>query len=241
MFNKIINFFKRLFGYKKEETILECSVKYFKSPVKILLDNGHGENTLGKRSPFSNSGVLPNIEFYEYAWNREIARMVYDKLISLNYDVELLVPEIKDISLSERVARVNKQCDKLGKNNVLLVSIHANAAGDGSQWENGRGWEAYTSVGKTNSDYVAAYFYNNAESIFKGKKIRYDWLDGDSDKEVNFYILKYTKCPAILTENFFYDNIDDVKFILSDEGKEKIVELHVKSIIEYLSDEDKTY
>ena len=241
MFNKIINFFKKLFGYKKEEAILECSIKYFKSPVKILLDNGHGENTLGKRSPFSNSGVLPNIEFYEYAWNREIAGMVYDKLISLNYDVELLVPEIKDISLSERVARVNKKCDEIGKNNVLLVSIHANAAGDGSKWENGRGWEAYTSVGKTNSDYIAAYFYHNAEKLFKDRKIRYDWLDGDADKEVNFYILKYTKCPAILTENFFYDNIDDVEFILSEEGKERIVELHVKSIVDYLSDEDKTF
>ena len=28
---------------------------------------------------------------------------------------------------------------------------------------------------------------------------------------------------------------------LNDEGKEKVVELHVKSIIDYLSDKDKTY
>ena len=40
--------------------------------MKILLDNGHGENTPGKRSP---DGKLR-----EYLYAREIASMVYDEL-----------------------------------------------------------------------------------------------------------------------------------------------------------------
>jgi N-acetylmuramoyl-L-alanine amidase len=148
---------------------------------------------------------------------------------------------MEDISLSERVKRVNKHCDKLGKDNVVLISIHSNAAGNGNKWEKAQGWEAYTSIGSTMSDKLSSIFYKNAELMFPNRRIRYDWTDKDADKEENFYILKNTKCPAILTENFFYDNIDDVNFILSDEGKEKVVELHIKSIIDYLSDEDKTY
>jgi N-acetylmuramoyl-L-alanine amidase len=27
--------------------------------------------------------------------------------------------------------------------------------------------------------------------------------DGDPDKEANLYVIKNTKCPAVLTENFF--------------------------------------
>jgi N-acetylmuramoyl-L-alanine amidase len=43
----------------------------------------------------------------------------------------------------------------------------------------------------------------------------------------------------VLTENFFYDNEDDCKFMLSDEGKDAIVELHVRSILEYIAKNEK--
>ena len=50
----------------------------------------------------------------------------------------------------------------------------------------------------------------------------------------NFYILKNTPCPAVLTENMFQDNKEDVAFLKSEEGKEKIVQLHLNSIKKYL-------
>ena len=34
--------------------------------------------------------------------------------------------------------------------------------------------------------------------------------DGDRDWEENFYVLAKSRCPAVLLENFFYDNEDDV-------------------------------
>jgi len=66
-------------------------------------------------------------------------------------------------------------------------------------------------------------------------KIRKNITDGDPDKESGFYILKYTKCPAVLTENLFQDNRTDVDFLLSEAGKRAIVDLHVNGIINYLS------
>ena len=58
--------------------------------------------------------------------------------------------------------------------------------------------------------------------------------DGDPDKEEGFYILKHTKCPAVLTENLFQDNKEDVDFLMSPEGKKAITDLHVKGIMKYL-------
>ena len=54
------------------------------------------------------------------------------------YDAELIVTEDNDISLKERVRRVNEYCNKLGKQNVVLISVHCNAAGTGD-WKSARG------------------------------------------------------------------------------------------------------
>ena len=48
--------------------------------------------------------------------------------------------------------------------------------------------------------------------------------------------MKNTPCPAVLTENMFQDNQDDVAFLKSEEGKEKIVDLHVNAIKKYLEE-----
>lgn len=194
--------------------------------MKILIDNGHGENTPGKRSP---DGVLR-----EYAYTREIADCIVRELAKRGYDAERIVKENLDVPLAERARRANELCGKLGTSNVILVSIHCNAAGSGSEWMKARGWSAYTTKGQTKADDLANCLYAAAESVFVGQKIRKDMSDVDPDWEENFYILQKTKCPAVLTENFFQDNKDDVVFLLSSEGKKQIVRVHVDGIIKYL-------
>ena len=193
--------------------------------MKILIDNGHGHNTPGKRSPDG--------KFREYAYNREIAKRIVADLIDKGYDAELLVPEDNDISLEERVRRVNTLCSAHGKSNVILVSIHVNAAGNGSKWTNATGWSVYTCKGQTASDKLAECLCEAAIKNFPGKRIRTDYSDGDSDWEANFYILRHTVCPAVLTENFFMDGLD-LEFLQSKAGKQAIVDTHVEGIIEYI-------
>ena len=194
--------------------------------MKILIDNGHGENTPGKRSP---DGL-----FREYKYAREIAVAIERELISHGYDVERVVRETIDVPLEERVRRINEACLRHGKANVILLSIHCNAAGNGTVWKSATGWEAYTSPGQTKSDVLAEFLYDEAYKNFHEKKIRTDKSDGDSDKEERFYILMKTKCPAVLTENFFMDSHEDVEYLNSDEGKQAIIKTHVDAIIRYV-------
>lgn len=194
--------------------------------MKILIDNGHGEDTPGKRSP---DGRLR-----EYLWNRQVAELVVEKLKERGWEASLLVPEAGDVSLGERVRRMNAECGREGNLNVLLVSIHVNAAGNGANWMSARGWSAYTCKGQTRSDLLAECLYDAAEREFAGMKIRKDMTDGDRDMEEDFYILKRSKCPAVLTENFFMDNREDCDFLLSDEGKRRCASAHVEGIISYL-------
>lgn len=193
--------------------------------MKVLIDNGHGENTPGKRSPDGS--------FREYLYAREIAQEVVARLRARGYDAERIVCETSDIPLAERVRRVNEVCGRLGAKNVLLVSIHCNAAGNGD-WMNAEGWSCYTSVGQTKADELADCFYRVAEVKFVGRKIRRDLSDGDFDLEAGFYMLNRTKCPAVLTENFFMDNRRELAYVLSTEGREAIVATHVEAIIKYI-------
>ena len=193
----------------------------------ILIDNGHGHNTPGKRSPDG--------KFLEYAYNREIATRIVAGLTDRGYNAQLLVPEPEDIPLSERVRRINAHCNTLGKSNVILISIHVNAAGNGTKWLNATGWSCYTSKGQTTSDRITEYFYEAAKKNFPGKRIRTDFSDSDPDWEENFYILRHSLCPAILTENFFMDNPQDLDYLQSRAGKQAIIDTHVEGITEYLS------
>ena len=194
--------------------------------MKILIDPGHGIDTPGKRS-------LDGL-FREYLWNRQVADLILEGLVSAGVDASLVVTETNDVSLRNRVNRVNTICNRLGASNVLLVSVHANAAGNGSAWMNARGWSCYTSKGKTKSDQVAECLYDAFEEEFQNRKIRKDMSDGDRDWEENFYVLQKSKCPAVLLENFFYDNREECAWMLQEETKKRIASAAVKGIIKYI-------
>jgi N-acetylmuramoyl-L-alanine amidase len=51
----------------------------------------------------------------------------------------------------------------------------------------------------------------------------------------NFTITSDTSCPAVLTENLFQDNKEEVQYLLSEEGKRNIVELHFEAIKKYIN------
>lgn len=198
-----------------------------KNHIKILIDNGHGVNTPGKRSPDGR--------FREYAWAREIACAIVADCKDLGYDAELLVPEEYDVCLSARCYRANCWCERLGKSNVLLVSIHVNAAGKGDRWYNATGWSAYTCKGQTRSDKLADCLYKQAGLWLPGHRLRMDYSDGDPDIESDFAILKKTACPAVLTENGFQDCEESLLFLESNEGKEAIIGLHVDGILDFIN------
>lgn len=197
--------------------------------VTIILDNAHGIDTPGKRSPWSVCKTKPELDFYEWKYNRELVQKLVVPLSEAGFEVMQLVSEDEDITLAERVRRINakvKDNQQRGYK-TLMISLHNNAAGNGKEWKSARGWSAFTTRGQNNSDKLADALYEAAEEILKpiGQKIRYDKSDGDADWEANFYIIKGANCPSVLIEQMFQDNIEDVKWLLSEEGKKALVDI----------------
>ena len=190
----------------------------------VLVDRGHGIETLGKRSP---DGVLR-----EWKYCHEIATEVVKRLKTMGYNAQMLVTEENDISLGTRCKRANEVCKHFGASNVLLVSIHLNAKGNGSAWMDARGWQACVSLNASaKSKQLASYLFDAASA--QGLKMRSP-KPGQKWWAQNLAICRDTHCPAVLTESGFMDNKKDYEWLLSDKGPEAIINLHVTGIVNYI-------
>mgnify|MGYP000214063798 CR=1 FL=1 len=192
--------------------------------MKVLIDNGHGENTPGNRSP---DGRLR-----ECAYTCKIADRVISVLRTKGIDAERIVKEMVDIPLSVRCRRANTIYRESG-GNAILVSIHCNAAGVGSDWLPAHGWSVFISDNaSTNSKKLAICLAEVAiqKEVFVRQPTpeQLFWIQ-------NLAICRDTNCPAILTENFFQDNKEDVEFLLSEEGIRMVTQIHVEGVMNYLN------
>lgn len=194
--------------------------------MKVLIDNGHGD------PPITGGKESPDHRLKEYYYCREIAQRVSRELSLMGVDTLLLVPEKTDTPLKERVRKVNGWVKKLGSQNVVLVSIHNNAAGADGKWHSASGFSVFVSKNASaKSKKLAQIFTANATDM---------GLMGNRSVPAEKYwvqslaMTRDTTCPAVLTENLFQDNKEEVDFLLSEEGKKAITTLHVNSIIQYI-------
>lgn len=208
----------------------------------VCLDNGHGKATPGKASPCTlHENLEPKIYLKEYDFNRRLANKVKELLEVMGADVYMVCPEVEgDISLSARAARANKykvhykNSGKAGK--FIFVSIHGNAFGEGDKWYPGTdGWSVWTTKGQNTSDLLATCLWEAADEILKpmGRRIRKEMSDGDPDWESDFTVIKKASMPAVLTENFFYTDPEDCKFMSSEAGLNAMARVHAEGIVRF--------
>jgi len=206
----------------------KCSFDVTVKPTTIkesnylwIFDNGHGGiidgvyQTAGKRSPLWPDGEI----LYEGEFNRGIVNRLVKLCTDFGIECVNLVDTQKDVPLSDRTTSANKIANATDKP-CIYVSIHANGFSD----ESANGWSVYTSEGKTKSDDIAKILLNKATIEFPGEYMR-------GTKESNFYVLKNTSMPAILSENFFMTNSDNChKYLLTESGRDRIAKIHFEMI-----------
>ena len=195
----------------------------------IILDNGHGSNTPGKRSP-----LWPDLsQLFEWEYTREIATRLEGELWRRGFKVRRLVPEERDVPLSERCARANELAKAHNTKKTILVSIHCDAAGNGKPMS-ARGWSVRVSKNASvKSKRMAMIFISAAKQA--DLKVR-EYSPTIPYWTQDLAICRDTICPAVLTENLFMDNKEDCHFLLSEEGKKTIVKLHIEAITNIINE-----
>ena len=189
------------------------------------IDNGHGALTRGKRSPLMEDGQ----QLLEYEFNRDVTSRIFVRLHQLGVAYYNVVPEVQVGNfLLERVRRVNDLESELPK---LFVSVHANAGPAPSLQDytsnSSRGVETWHYFGSTRGRDLAAIFQRHLveQTGLKNRQLR-------AKRMGQFYVLRATTMPAVLTESGFYNNRLELPLMLTDAFRKRVAEAHVLAILE---------
>lgn len=203
----------------------------------IVLDYGHGG--IDKNGKYTTAPAkmakLPSGEIaYEGVLNRQIGGILYQLLRwhspKINIVCTVKADDARDLSLGHRVGVANKYPE----NETLFVSIHSNAFNGKA-----RGFEIFTTKGTTKSDKLAEFIADEVKELYDkvGLKLRFDFLDGDKDKEADFYVIKKTRCPAVLIECLFFDNQEDFNYLKNPKFQKDLAFAIYQGIIKYINNE----
>lgn len=182
----------------------------------IAISDGHELTTPGKRTP-----PIPELGgrvIKENEFNKAVAIMLEKELLRCGFNV-INVSSTDNDSLADRVNRANAaRAD-------IFVAIHYNAF-DGK-------FDAYDPEGLSVHIYPGSVQGRKlAENVLKYLK------EGTPQKnrgivENDFYVLRNTKMPAILTENGFMDNKREALLMIDENFQKEVAIEHAKGICDY--------
>ena len=193
-----------------------------------LLDPGHGGiidgvyQTAGKRSPkFPDNSVL-----YEGEFNRDVVGRIIKLCHSHDINCINLVDTEEDLSLRHRVTKANLFHKE--NRNSIYVSVHANAFGNGRDFNQPKG--------------ICTFHHYKSSKGKKLAKVLQKWLADltsfrdrgtrSNDSWANFYVLRKTHMPAVLSENGFMTNFDDATALMDPDVRQHIANAHFAMIQE---------
>jgi len=193
-----------------------------------LLDPGHGGiidgvyQTAGKRSPkFPDGSVL-----YEGEFNRDVVGRIIKLCHDNTIDCINLVDTEEDLSLRHRVTKAN-MFHKENRNSIY-VSVHSNAFGNGKSFNNAKGictFHHYQSkTGKRLAECLQRWLGELTELRDRGVRSNDSWA--------NFYVLRKTHMPAVLSENGFMTNYEDALALMDPDVRQAIANAHFAMIQE---------
>lgn len=187
--------------------------------VTIAIDNGHGINTPGKRTPIFTDGTRSPLTgknfMHEWEYNRATAIILEEELKRCGFKTINVSPTEADTPLSTRLQRAKSaRAD-------LILSIHANA--HLGVWGTANGTEQL--VCGTESRRIGQIVQNQ---IVKDLGLRSRGLkDGcwlglvGKITQNGQRVPNPNGIPLVLVETAFMDNLTEAKLLLSDDFREK--------------------
>ena len=188
----------------------------------IALDNGHGLNTPGKRTPIWTDGTKSTYTkkdfMHEWEFNRGVVKRLKTELERNGFRVLEVSPTEEDTSLSKRCRIANAaKAD-------LFISVHANALGN--RWnERVNGIETLTAL--------------SGEGLKAGRIIQKHMVEASGLRDRGMKdgswlgVVRMTRMPAVLVECGFMDNPTEAKMLNMAEYRSIMAKAICRGICDY--------
>ena len=185
---------------------------------KIAIDNGHGRETAGKRTPKFSDGT----QMREWEFNYITAKYLKTELERCGFETIMLSDTEIDTPLSNRTYKANKE--KVD----LVISIHANALTEAKFGTHG-GTELHVYKQGNKAEKYAKNMLNhiisNSCKGFRNRGVKY----------TNLYMVRETNAPSVLCEALFMDNLEEAKKLKSDSFRKQYAIDVCKGVCDTLS------
>ena len=184
----------------------------------IALDDGHGMQTAGKRTPKLPNGQKSETGnfMHENEFNRAVVKYLDAELKRCGFKTLLVAPTDADTPLEQRTKLANdKKAD-------LYCSVHANAM-KGVFFDGGG---------------IETFVYPEGESKRIGKIIHKHIMEGTPFKDrgvkdgSHLWVIRKTSMPSVLVELGFMDSKQDYKHLLEDSYRRECATEICKGICE---------
>ncbi|MDN7241197.1 N-acetylmuramoyl-L-alanine amidase [Planococcus sp. N028] len=195
---------------------------------KVVVFAGHDHDTWEK---LGAKGIKTDLEkdgvYEEFDTNFIIAKGTVERLRKAK-GLTVLFPQEngRKMTLKQRV-------DYANDNDVnLIVDIHSNASASRTATGAAAFYWHDSEAGKKLAGYYASLLKMHGFPTWQGGTYASNLKDGWS----GFYMLRYSKMPAILTENFFFTTRGELdKYLLNPKNQEKLMKVHLDMVTQYFS------
>lgn len=154
---------------------------------------------------------------------------IQDKIVSMigdRLDYVVIVPEEGNLLASQRIRRINRECDRLGSDNCLLLSLRTNVRNNGMD----HGITMYSNCDITDKLYNIVTDFADS---FVGNDFYVNTKHGDPYIKSGHKVSDSVKCDTIVFGNLFSDNLDDFYIIAEDENIDKLAKAYVEALSRY--------
>lgn len=204
-----------------------------------LIDAGHGPLTPGKRSPWMKTPVrgLPTVgQLIEYERNRDVAERLIELLAAAGVVYRRALPHGQyGNALAKRVRAMNDHATNLPQRGV---SLHANAGPAGhSGWQRAGGVETWHHHPSPRGKIMAEVFQRHILAAAGRYALSVD-IPPPANRGVRsrpdrqFYVLRRTHFPMVLTEDVFMNHRVEVLLLADPDYRQAIAEAHFDAIME---------
>lgn len=191
------------------------------SDYLVILDDGHGENTAGKRTPYISS---LGRQIRENEFNEPVVNLLEKELKRCGFRTLQLAPTDVDTPLSTRTNKANS-----AKGN-LLISVHFNAMGNTFGYSTAKGFSVHIQPeDKSNPKSGSLKFAKLAiEELAKGTPQTNRGIVGQ-----NLHMTRESKMPAALVECGFMDEEREALLMLNPSFQKEVAQELAKAVCRY--------